>query len=82
MADAFLPLMLPEILPDTALGADVVISVVEHHHVRPPGKALPAEVIIDGVSMSDARQAQVRYALNNSFGFGGQNACLVLGALS
>ncbi len=29
-----------------------------------------------------ARQAQVRYALNNSFGFGGQNACLVLGALS
>jgi len=29
-----------------------------------------------------ARQAQVRYALNNSFGFGGQNACLVIGALS
>jgi 3-oxoacyl-[acyl-carrier-protein] synthase II len=28
-----------------------------------------------------ARQAQVRCALNNSFGFGGQNACLVLGAL-
>ncbi len=29
-----------------------------------------------------ARQAKVRYALNNSFGFGGQNACLILGALS
>jgi 3-oxoacyl-[acyl-carrier-protein] synthase II len=29
-----------------------------------------------------ARQAQVRRALNNSFGFGGQNACLVLGALT
>jgi 3-oxoacyl-[acyl-carrier-protein] synthase II len=29
-----------------------------------------------------ARQAQVRHALNNSFGFGGQNACLVIGALS
>ena len=29
-----------------------------------------------------ARQAQVRYALNNSFGFGGQNACLVLGTLA
>jgi 3-oxoacyl-[acyl-carrier-protein] synthase II len=29
-----------------------------------------------------ARQVQVRLALNNSFGFGGQNACLVLGALS
>lgn len=28
-----------------------------------------------------ARQAQLRYVLNNSFGFGGQNACLVLGAL-
>jgi 3-oxoacyl-[acyl-carrier-protein] synthase II len=31
---------------------------------------------------SVARQAQVRRALNNSFGFGGQNACLALGALS
>jgi 3-oxoacyl-[acyl-carrier-protein] synthase II len=29
-----------------------------------------------------ARPAQVRHALNNSFGFGGQNACLVLGVLS
>ena len=29
-----------------------------------------------------ARQAKVRHALNNSFGFGGQNACLILGALS
>ena len=29
-----------------------------------------------------ARQAQVRHALNNSFGFGGQNACLVIGALA
>jgi len=29
-----------------------------------------------------ARQAQVRYALNNSFGFGGQNACLVISALT
>ncbi len=29
-----------------------------------------------------ARKSQVRQALKNSFGFGGQNACLVLGALS
>jgi 3-oxoacyl-[acyl-carrier-protein] synthase II len=29
-----------------------------------------------------ARPAQVRHALNNSFGFGGQNACLALGALA
>ena len=29
-----------------------------------------------------ARQATLRHVLNNSFGFGGQNACLVLGALS
>jgi 3-oxoacyl-[acyl-carrier-protein] synthase II len=29
-----------------------------------------------------ARPAQVRRALNNSFGFGGQNACLALGALA
>lgn len=29
-----------------------------------------------------ARQVKVRYALNNSFGFGGQNACLIISALS
>jgi 3-oxoacyl-[acyl-carrier-protein] synthase II len=29
-----------------------------------------------------ARQVRLRHVLNNSFGFGGQNACLVLGALS
>ena len=29
-----------------------------------------------------ARPATLRHVLNNSFGFGGQNACLVLGALS
>lgn len=28
---------------------------------------------------NQARKAEVRYALKNSFGFGGQNACLVLG---
>jgi len=29
-----------------------------------------------------ARQVTLRHVLNNSFGFGGQNACLVIGALS
>jgi 3-oxoacyl-[acyl-carrier-protein] synthase II len=29
-----------------------------------------------------ARPATLHHVLNNSFGFGGQNACLVLGALS
>jgi 3-oxoacyl-[acyl-carrier-protein] synthase II len=28
---------------------------------------------------NQARRAQVRYAMSNSFGFGGHNACLVLG---
>ena len=28
---------------------------------------------------NEARAVEVRYALNNSFGFGGQNACLILG---
>ena len=28
---------------------------------------------------NEARQVEVRYTLNNSFGFGGQNACLILG---
>jgi 3-oxoacyl-[acyl-carrier-protein] synthase II len=27
-----------------------------------------------------ARHANVRHAISNSFGFGGQNVCLVLGA--
>jgi 3-oxoacyl-[acyl-carrier-protein] synthase II len=28
-----------------------------------------------------SRQATIKIALSNSFGFGGQNACLVLGAV-
>ena len=28
---------------------------------------------------NEARQVEVRYAMNNSFGFGGQNTCLILG---
>ncbi len=32
-----------------------------------------------GYVANSARQRDVRFALKNSFGFGGQNSCLVLG---
>jgi 3-oxoacyl-[acyl-carrier-protein] synthase II len=40
-----------------------------------PDPALPLDCV-----PNVARRADVRYAISNSFGFGGQNVCLVLGA--
>jgi 3-oxoacyl-[acyl-carrier-protein] synthase II len=40
-----------------------------------PDPALPVDCV-----PNVARAARVRYAISNSFGFGGQNVCLVLGA--
>ncbi len=52
-----------------------------HHGVLPPSinvRERDPEVVLDVVS-EGARPAPVKVALKNSFGFGGQNACLVLG---
>jgi 3-oxoacyl-[acyl-carrier-protein] synthase II len=40
-----------------------------------PDPAIPLDVVPNA-----ARDASVRHVLSNSFGFGGQNTCLVLGA--
>lgn len=50
---------------------NIVHPTINLHHPDP-------ECDLDYVP-NEARQVEVRYALNNSFGFGGQNACLVLG---
>jgi 3-oxoacyl-[acyl-carrier-protein] synthase II len=44
-----------------------------NHHI--PDPTIPLDVV-----PNTARDAEVRYVLSNSFGFGGQNTCLVLGA--
>jgi 3-oxoacyl-[acyl-carrier-protein] synthase II len=53
-----------------------------HHGVLPPtinydapDPALPLDCV-----PNKAREARVAYAISNSFGFGGQNVCLVIGA--
>jgi 3-oxoacyl-[acyl-carrier-protein] synthase II len=40
-----------------------------------PDPAIPLDVV-----PNVARDVPVRFVLSNSFGFGGQNTCLVLGA--
>ena len=40
-----------------------------------PDPALPVDCV-----PNVARRASVRHAISNSFGFGGQNVCLVMGA--
>jgi 3-oxoacyl-[acyl-carrier-protein] synthase II len=40
-----------------------------------PDPAIPLDVV-----PNQARNARVEIVLSNSFGFGGQNTCLVLGA--
>ena len=44
-------------------------------NVETPDPAIPLDVV-----PNVAREARVRQVLSNSFGFGGQNVCLVLGA--
>jgi 3-oxoacyl-[acyl-carrier-protein] synthase II len=42
---------------------------------RVPDPAIPLDVV-----PNEARDAKVQVVLSNSFGFGGQNTCLVFGA--
>jgi 3-oxoacyl-[acyl-carrier-protein] synthase II len=69
----------------TAAGAvEAIFSVMTiRHGLLPPtinydipDPALPVDCV-----PNVARAAQVRHAISNSFGFGGQNVCLVIGAI-
>lgn len=45
-------------------------------HYKTPDPSCPIDIV-----PNTPRPAKIRYALNNAFGFGGINSCLVLGAL-
>jgi 3-oxoacyl-[acyl-carrier-protein] synthase II len=63
-----------------AVEAVFTLLTLEHERIPPtinyemPDPAIPLDVV-----PNVARDARVRHALSNSFGFGGQNVCLVLG---
>jgi 3-oxoacyl-[acyl-carrier-protein] synthase II len=62
-----------------AVEAAFTLLTLEHGRLPPtinyevPDPAIPMDVV-----PNKARDAQVRYAISNSFGFGGQNVSLVL----
>ena len=68
----------------TAAGAvEAVVSLLTIRHGRLPptiNYAVPDPAIPLDVVPNVARDTDVRFVLSNSFGFGGQNTCLVLGA--
>jgi 3-oxoacyl-[acyl-carrier-protein] synthase II len=60
-----------------------VVALALHHGVLPPTinyETPDPECDLDYVP-NEAREARVEYAISNSFGFGGTNACLVLKAV-
>jgi 3-oxoacyl-[acyl-carrier-protein] synthase II len=60
-----------------------ICALALHHGVLPPTinyETPDPECDLDYVP-NEARRARVQYALSNSFGFGGTNACLVLKAV-
>jgi 3-oxoacyl-[acyl-carrier-protein] synthase II len=65
-----------------AIEAAVCVLTIEHGVTHPtinldnPDPLCDLDYVPEG-----ARQAEVRVALSNSFGLGGQNACLILGRL-
>jgi beta-ketoacyl-acyl-carrier-protein synthase II len=65
-----------------AIEAAVCVLTIEHGVIHPtinldnPDPLCDLDYVPEG-----ARQADVRVALSNSFGLGGQNACLILGRL-
>ncbi len=64
-----------------AIEAVFTLLTMQHGRIPPtinyetPDPAIPADVV-----PNVARDAEVTRAISNSFGFGGQNVCLVLGA--
>jgi 3-oxoacyl-[acyl-carrier-protein] synthase II len=65
-----------------AIEAAVCVQTIEHGTIHPtinldtPDPACDLDYVPEG-----ARKADVDVALSNSFGLGGQNACLILGRL-
>jgi len=63
-----------------AVEAVFTLLTLEHQRIPPtinyhmPDPAIPLDVV-----PNVAREARMRHALSNSFGFGGQNASLVMG---
>ena len=57
----------------TILGAEYVLTVPAPVAADPTPEDIPLDVV-----PHEAREAKVNNILSNSFGFGGQNACLVL----
>ena len=63
-----------------AVEALVTLMTLQHQRIPPtinyqvPDPAIPLDVV-----PNVARDARMRHAISNSFGFGGQNVCLVLG---
>jgi 3-oxoacyl-[acyl-carrier-protein] synthase II len=63
-----------------AVEAMVTLMTLQHQRIAPtinyqvPDPAIPLDVV-----PNTARDAKMRHAISNSFGFGGQNVCLVLG---
>jgi 3-oxoacyl-[acyl-carrier-protein] synthase II len=64
-----------------AVEAVITLMTLEHQRIPPtinhhvPDPTIPLDVV-----PNIARDARVRYAISNSFGFGGQNVSLVLAA--
>jgi 3-oxoacyl-[acyl-carrier-protein] synthase II len=62
-----------------AIEAAVSLLTIQHQRIPPtinytvPDPEIPMDVV-----PNQARDAKVRYAISNSFGFGGQNVCLVM----
>ena len=63
-----------------AVEAVITLLTLEHQRIPPtinyavPDPAIPLDVV-----PNEARDAKVRHAISNSFGFGGQNVSLVMG---
>jgi 3-oxoacyl-[acyl-carrier-protein] synthase II len=62
-----------------AVEAVITLMTLEHQRIPPtinyqvPDPSIPLDVV-----PNTARDARIRYAISNSFGFGGQNVSLVM----
>ncbi len=62
-----------------AIEAAVTLLTIQHQRIPPTiNYQVPDPEIAMDVVPNQARDAKVRYAISNSFGFGGQNVCLVI----